>query len=522
MPTRRLRPVYYPLLLLVLLLSSPGTYAHKQPVHHYIAREGYSLLLQRVGYDIPALSAAIGLADPSFAGDSAWQKGYITTGAWREDEEDVVYHYDILPGLNYALTSITHFWDADQGDLNRNQFRLMVERPPLPPIITDIGPYQNAYDKMLQFAHGGWTFWYPRTIICQNSTNNHFLVITPVVAGGGFGIPLEYKGLTTFYITSKLKVRADQIAACVVFDVNDLKTISLSDVVEIEVADDVRNTVLWEVLGRMCHLLGDMSIPAHAHRDEHGLTPDSYEDYVGGAGDPYRQWHHGNAGAPILLNGPTDEVLHFLMYIMQQQADHFGSNGPADGAGNNILGGDPSRAEIDFLNAINLASLAGPIGDAGPWTAENLHTIADKTIPMAIRTTAGLLYWFCHETGLVETIPGIATGVEEATHAAVFTLMQNYPNPFNPRTVIRFSVPTQSGRDGQRPALSGVQESGASDVKLTVSDILGKEVAVLLHERKAPGTYQVEFDASGLASGTYIYRLTAGSYVEARRMSLIK
>ncbi|MBP1649428.1 MAG: peptidase and subtilisin kexin sedolisin, partial [Bacteroidetes bacterium] len=114
------------------------------------------------------------------------------------------------------------------------------------------------------------------------------------------------------------------------------------------------------------------------------------------------------------------------------------------------------------------------------------------------------------------------TGVEEATHAAVFTLMQNYPNPFNPRTVIRFSVPTQSGRDGQRPALSGVQESGASDVKLTVSDILGKEVAVLLHERKAPGTYQVEFDASGLASGTYIYRLTAGSYVEARRMSLIK
>ena len=96
-----------------------------------------------------------GLADPSFAGDSAWQKGCITTGAWREDDEDVVFHYDILPGLNYALTSITHFWDADQGDYTQNMFRLLIEQPyPIPPLSTDIGPYHNTFDKIMQFAHG--------------------------------------------------------------------------------------------------------------------------------------------------------------------------------------------------------------------------------------------------------------------------------------------------------------------------------------------------------------------------------
>jgi hypothetical protein len=96
-------------------------------------------------------------------------------------------------------------------------------------------------------------------------------------------------------------------------------------------------------------------------------------------------------------------------------------------------------------------------------------------------------------------------------------LSQNYPNPFNPKTGIRFSVPTQSGRDGQ--------VSGVSDVSLIVYDVLGREVAVLVNERKAAGTYEVLFDGTGLASGVYIYRLTAGqaeSFVASRQMILAK
>lgn len=86
----------------------------------------------------------------------------------------------------------------------------------------------------------------------------------------------------------------------------------------------------------------------------------------------------------------------------------------------------------------------------------------------------------------------------------VFELSQNYPNPFNPTTGVRYQVP------------------GVSDVKLVVYDILGREVATLVNERKAVGRYEVSFDASGLASGVYIYRLTAGSFVQTRKMILLK
>jgi len=91
------------------------------------------------------------------------------------------------------------------------------------------------------------------------------------------------------------------------------------------------------------------------------------------------------------------------------------------------------------------------------------------------------------------------------------SLWPNYPNPFNPTTGIRYAVP------GTRD-----QGSGASNVKLAVYDLLGREVSVLVNERKAPGSYTETFDASGLASGVYLYRLTAGSFVLTRKMVFVR
>ena len=59
-------------------------------------------------------------------------------------------------------------------------------------------------------------------------------------------------------------------------------------------------------------------------------------------------------------------------------------------------------------------------------------------------------------------------------------------------------------------------------MKLVVYDLLGREVAVLVNEGKGPGTYEVAFDGNGLASGVYVYRLTAGSFVQSRKMVLVK
>ena len=85
-----------------------------------------------------------------------------------------------------------------------------------------------------------------------------------------------------------------------------------------------------------------------------------------------------------------------------------------------------------------------------------------------------------------------------------FELSQNYPNPFNPNTVIRFSVP----QDGH--------------VSLKIYNVMGKEVATLINQVIPGGKHEVHFDASGLASGMYIYSLKTGSMVKTNKMILMK
>ncbi|MCX6162114.1 MAG: T9SS type A sorting domain-containing protein, partial [Ignavibacteriae bacterium] len=85
-----------------------------------------------------------------------------------------------------------------------------------------------------------------------------------------------------------------------------------------------------------------------------------------------------------------------------------------------------------------------------------------------------------------------------------FSLGQNYPNPFNPITNIKFNI-----------AKSG-------NVRITVFDILGKEVAVLVNEKLNPGAYKVDFNGSNFSSGVYFYRLTAGNYAAVKKFILLK
>jgi subtilisin-like proprotein convertase family protein len=85
-----------------------------------------------------------------------------------------------------------------------------------------------------------------------------------------------------------------------------------------------------------------------------------------------------------------------------------------------------------------------------------------------------------------------------------YELSQNYPNPFNPSTKINFSLPK------------------AGMVKLTIYNILGKEMKTLVNERKDAGSYAVDFNGEGLPSGVYFYRITAGEFSEIKKMMLVK
>jgi len=85
-----------------------------------------------------------------------------------------------------------------------------------------------------------------------------------------------------------------------------------------------------------------------------------------------------------------------------------------------------------------------------------------------------------------------------------FTLDQNFPNPFNPNTLIKYSIPK------------------SSQVSLKIFNTLGQEMETLVNEEKQVGTYEVNWNASNLQSGVYFYRLQAGSFVQTRKMILLK
>ena len=126
------------------------------------------------------------------------------------------------------------------------------------------------------------------------------------------------------------------------------------------------------------------------------------------------------------------------------------------------------------------------------------------------------------DLGAFETEEPVAVR-ENPEGAEEFALSQNYPNPFNPETTIKYTIAGIEGRgSGVGEAGAGDRGPGASKTMLVVYDVLGRQVAMLVDDVKAPGSYEVRFDGSGLASGVYVYRLTAGSFVQSRTMLLLK
>ncbi len=138
------------------------------------------------------------------------------------------------------------------------------------------------------------------------------------------------------------------------------------------------------------------------------------------------------------------------------------------------------------------------------WTIDT-GNLPSKLNALHIKDTYG---WAVGENGLIlRTTDAGAVWVEDESDnslPAEFVLEQNYPNPFNPNTVISYQLPVNS------------------DVLLKVFDVLGKEIATLVDEYKTAGRYEIEFDASRLASGIYFYQLKAGDYTAVKKMILLR
>jgi hypothetical protein len=117
--------------------------------------------------------------------------------------------------------------------------------------------------------------------------------------------------------------------------------------------------------------------------------------------------------------------------------------------------------------------------------------------------------WYQNSTTGADIITVVTTGTTGADHETShlpqeFALEQNYPNPFNPVTTIEYALPR------------------AQHVNLKLYDLQGREVAVLVNERKEAGFFSVHFDGSNLASSIYFYRIQTEDFSQVRKMILAK
>ena len=143
----------------------------------------------------------------------------------------------------------------------------------------------------------------------------------------------------------------------------------------------------------------------------------------------------------------------------------------------------------------------------------------------AMREKVGILRSLPYDSLAFGSTKFSVTDVEEtkSTLPEQFSLSQNYPNPFNPSTKISFTIPNVTLSSSSQ---SNVRDEGTR-VQLKVYDVLGNEVATLVNEERPAGNYEVEFNShSGegrnLTSGVYFYQLRVGSFVETKKMILIK
>ncbi|MCK9409932.1 MAG: T9SS type A sorting domain-containing protein [Bacteroidetes bacterium] len=160
---------------------------------------------------------------------------------------------------------------------------------------------------------------------------------------------------------------------------------------------------------------------------------------------------------------------------------------------------------IQYINNRDFAQTSGSgtvnsIGDLGP---EGLTFIPMQNSPNG-RNLVVVANEISGTVSIYQTISGTTSASIDAVVPTEFSLMQNFPNRFNPSTIISFSLPSERL------------------VSVVVYNLIGQEVRTLVNEKRTAGKYTISFDASSLSSGMYFYSLRSGSYVDTKKMTLLK
>ncbi len=399
------------LIVMMLLPIYSLSFAYIGNVHQYIIEQAYELLETETGIGYEEY-----INDFS---DSDMQ--YIIYGSIYEDITDWIYHYHLDgydPPFNQTLTNdlilifgesgrlqtVTHFWDADAGIYDKSF--LSGEMASIYWSMYVDNSFVKA-KRYFQGYEGGNPYWIP---IKLPSSVEYFVTNYP--SSNGYVVPEPY-GLNELYTNGSTKLyNWDHLLF-----INGYANYGQ----DCYFNSEWRRNTAFAILGRILHLLGDMSVPAHAHNDDHGPikytitgdwhthTCDKYEGWLthgeGGFMAFTENWYWNYINILAQKGGYIDisqenDPLYFAMYTVNQIADFFASD---DVDGDNILT-QGSNAILDAMYAELEFEFPPdhPVRNAHEMTDIESSQIRDVVFPFVIRMTAGFLKWFAEVNNLTQ------------------------------------------------------------------------------------------------------------------------
>ncbi|MFM2047791.1 MAG: hypothetical protein RI955_337 [Bacteroidota bacterium] len=414
------------ILVLIFINLSTATFAHKEWVHQYMVQEAAKYLIETRGINTNIFTKRdFGIGYGVNGGDVfGWQNQYwytdypIVVGAWKEDDEDIVWKYD--GGSPAYDASACHFWVADGGDaaktwLHYSNYSFRAE---------------NAWTaaKMMLFYGGSFSF-----IIDYSTTASFDILSGPITVTASVDkVELTYNNIFDLYNGN--------------FQVNQYH----NSILGWQSAAHPHNpdqylwqnsgrTIALQILGRVAHLLGDMNVPQHAHGKMHPCSSpatspflnfnlgDYYElkvgdtwnnstncnatplltDYSNNIYPNVQNWNHTTAATDgdiineiMCMN--DEDAIHYLFYTVNQMADFFpsGKNASGIGSASNCAGSWANNTVFhsgnnNLPNGSNhyINDLYSKFNYTSPTTID-AQQIGDNTFNFTIRAIATLFHWF--------------------------------------------------------------------------------------------------------------------------------
>lgn len=363
-------------LTLAIIIVASSIFAdtmQQKHVHQYIVREAWKLL--KTQYPVVENSDLASHIGNNEIGDAPWETALIVTGAYREDLEDPVYGYagwNVFGLTDPILVTMTHFWNADLGD-----------------------------NHMWNFLGSDWENNYQKSKAYLYADHRIFIYKVSYAADYGqviLGRFIKYVNLFHLYNTGQYYNNGyiDLAGDVYYWESTELTTMEIT----------TAQKYVYEILGRISHLLADTGTPAHAHNDPHPSPLGDADTYETDMGTLYENWTYLdalNAGGIFTNITQFNNALRFLLYTTNQIADHYPSD---DRSGDNnfdaSFNGDTYHELVDIMT--NLGDVPTNI---------NPSDIAENAFVYSIRSTATLLYWFGCETDMIS--PGTPSAPSNLT-----------------------------------------------------------------------------------------------------------